>query len=149
MPITFGRIDPKTGQQPAIQGEDDVGEALLSSEAVVLSRGPALFRHVDWLEWDIATDRERARSITTTSPTGYINQHAGLSHRATAVARLYEDPVANDVIVIRREAILNRAERRRDMSDKVETVGRVYHETHGHVLKIVIDNPTKKNSFKS
>ena len=33
------------------------------------------------------------------------------------------------------------------MSEKVETVGRVYHETHGHVLKIVIDNPTKKNSF--
>ena len=26
-------------------------------------------------------------------------------------------------------------------------VGRVYHETHGHVLKIVIDNTTKKNSF--
>lgn len=25
--------------------------------------------------------------------------------------------------------------------------GRVYHERHGHILKIVIDNPTKKNSF--
>ena len=33
------------------------------------------------------------------------------------------------------------------MSDKVETLGRVYHETHGHVLKIVIDNSAKKNSF--
>lgn len=33
------------------------------------------------------------------------------------------------------------------MSDKAETVGRVSHETHGHILKIVIDNPAKKNSF--
>ena len=33
------------------------------------------------------------------------------------------------------------------MTEKTEAVGRVYHETHGHVLKIVIDNTTKKNSF--
>lgn len=28
-----------------------------------------------------------------------------------------------------------------------DTVGRVYHEKHDHILKIVIDNPTKKNAF--
>ena len=39
-----------------------MGEVLLSSDAVVVSRGPALFRHVGWLELDIATDRE-PRSI--------------------------------------------------------------------------------------
>jgi enoyl-CoA hydratase len=33
------------------------------------------------------------------------------------------------------------------MSEKSEKVGRVYHETHGQVLKIVIDNVAKKNSF--
>lgn len=33
------------------------------------------------------------------------------------------------------------------MSDTSEKMGRVYHETHGHVLKIVIDNVAKKNSF--
>lgn len=33
------------------------------------------------------------------------------------------------------------------MSEASEKIGRVYHETHGHVLKIVIDNPAKKNSF--
>jgi enoyl-CoA hydratase len=33
------------------------------------------------------------------------------------------------------------------MTDKSEAVGRIYHETHGHVLKIVIDNTAKKNSF--
>jgi enoyl-CoA hydratase len=33
------------------------------------------------------------------------------------------------------------------MTEKTEAVGRVYHETHSHVLKIVIDNTTKKNSF--
>jgi enoyl-CoA hydratase/carnithine racemase len=33
------------------------------------------------------------------------------------------------------------------MSESNETIGRVYHETHGNVLKIVIDNPKKKNSF--
>lgn len=27
------------------------------------------------------------------------------------------------------------------------TEGRVYHERHDHVLKIVIDNPAKKNAF--
>jgi enoyl-CoA hydratase len=35
----------------------------------------------------------------------------------------------------------------RKMTDKSEAAGRVYHETHGHVLKIVIDNVAKKNSF--
>jgi enoyl-CoA hydratase len=34
-----------------------------------------------------------------------------------------------------------------DMSETSVSVGRVYHETHGHVLKIVIDNAVKKNSF--
>jgi hypothetical protein len=34
-----------------------VGEVLLSSDADVPSRGPAPFRHVDWLERDIVTDR--------------------------------------------------------------------------------------------
>ena len=33
------------------------------------------------------------------------------------------------------------------MSAPNETIGRVYHETHGHVMKIVIDNTAKKNSF--
>ena len=33
------------------------------------------------------------------------------------------------------------------MSETSVSVGRVYHETHGHVLKIVIDNAVKKNSF--
>lgn len=33
------------------------------------------------------------------------------------------------------------------MSDKAEVAGRVYYETHGHILKIVIDNPAKKNAF--
>src|ERR1700729_4022115 len=33
------------------------------------------------------------------------------------------------------------------MSEAPEKVGRVHHETHGHVLKIIIDNPAKKNSF--
>lgn len=33
------------------------------------------------------------------------------------------------------------------MSDAPEKAGRVFHETHGHVLKIVIDNAAKKNSF--
>lgn len=33
------------------------------------------------------------------------------------------------------------------MSEKSEKVGRVYYETHGRVLKIVIDNVAKKNSF--
>jgi hypothetical protein len=31
-----------------------------------------------------------------------------------------------------------------DMSETSVSVGRVYHETHGHVLKIVIDNAVKK-----
>ena len=33
------------------------------------------------------------------------------------------------------------------MSANNETFGRVYHETYGHVMKIVIDNAAKKNSF--
>ena len=33
------------------------------------------------------------------------------------------------------------------MSDTVAAEGRVFHERHDHILKIVIDNPTKKNSF--
>lgn len=33
------------------------------------------------------------------------------------------------------------------MTDTQEKAGRVYHETHGHVLKIVIDNAAKKNAF--
>lgn len=33
------------------------------------------------------------------------------------------------------------------MADTQEKIGRVYHETHGHVLKIVIDNAAKKNAF--
>ena len=33
------------------------------------------------------------------------------------------------------------------MSATNGTIGRVYHETHGHVMKIVIDNAAKKNSF--
>jgi len=33
------------------------------------------------------------------------------------------------------------------MSASNETFGRVYHETYGHVMKIVIDNAAKKNSF--
>jgi len=33
------------------------------------------------------------------------------------------------------------------LADTQEKVGRVYHETHGHVLKIVIDNAAKKNAF--
>src|SRR5690348_5088428 len=32
------------------------------------------------------------------------------------------------------------------MSDGA-TVGRVYHERHGHILKIVLNNPAKKNAF--
>jgi enoyl-CoA hydratase/carnithine racemase len=34
-----------------------------------------------------------------------------------------------------------------EMADTQEKAGRVYHETHGHVLKIVIDNAAKKNAF--
>ena len=30
---------------------------------------------------------------------------------------------------------------------QVKTEGRVYHERHDRILKIVIDNPAKKNSF--
>ena len=33
------------------------------------------------------------------------------------------------------------------MADTPEKAGRVYHETHGHVLKIIIDNAAKKNAF--
>lgn len=33
------------------------------------------------------------------------------------------------------------------MVENAEKVGRVYHETHGHVLKIIIDNAAKKNAF--
>ncbi|MEW6768051.1 MAG: crotonase/enoyl-CoA hydratase family protein [Pseudomonadota bacterium] len=33
------------------------------------------------------------------------------------------------------------------MAETAEKVGRVYHEKHGHVLKIVIDNAAKKNAF--
>ncbi len=33
------------------------------------------------------------------------------------------------------------------MSEAVEKVGRVYHEAHGRILKIVIDNAAKKNAF--
>jgi enoyl-CoA hydratase/carnithine racemase len=33
------------------------------------------------------------------------------------------------------------------MSATKGTIGRVYHERHGHVMKIVIDNTAKKNSF--
>jgi len=33
------------------------------------------------------------------------------------------------------------------MSETAEKIGRVYHEKHGHVLKIVIDNAAKKNAF--
>ena len=38
-------------------------------------------------------------------------------------------------------------QRRGNMSATNGTIGRVYHETHGHVMKIVIDNTVKKNSF--
>ena len=33
------------------------------------------------------------------------------------------------------------------MSATNGTIGRVYHEAHGHVMQIVIDNTAKKNSF--
>ncbi len=33
------------------------------------------------------------------------------------------------------------------MSEKPAKIGRVHHETDGRVLKIIIDNPAKKNSF--
>lgn len=33
------------------------------------------------------------------------------------------------------------------MAENGEKVGRVYHETHGNVLKIIIDNAAKKNAF--
>jgi enoyl-CoA hydratase/carnithine racemase len=35
----------------------------------------------------------------------------------------------------------------KEMSDTASTGGRVYSERHDHILKIVIDNPAKKNSF--
>jgi enoyl-CoA hydratase/carnithine racemase len=43
--------------------------------------------------------------------------------------------------------ISNEISRSEIMTDQPSAEGRVYHETHGHVLKIVIDNVAKRNSF--
>ena len=43
--------------------------------------------------------------------------------------------------------VFDQENRRNRMSEAPEKVGRVHHETHGHVLKIIIDNPAKQNSF--
>lgn len=92
-----------------------MGEILLDSDADVPSRGPAPFRHVDWLERDIATERRPDGTIRMKSlgeppsvdhneitDKGYINQRAGLTRRSTAVECLYADPVEDDVIIIPR-----------------------------------------------
>jgi enoyl-CoA hydratase/carnithine racemase len=66
------------------------------------------------------------------------NRHVDAKRTAFSVPRSgHQGPSAAPVM----------ASQELSMSDKAETVGRVYHETHGHILKIVIDNPAKKNSF--